>query len=389
MYVVVPGDLEIRTGGYGYDRRIVAGLRERGWAVDVLRLDDSFPAPTPAARDEAARVLAAIPDGALVLMDNLAFGALPDEVGREAVRLRVVALVHHPLAEETGIDPALASALETSARRAFAAARAVVVTSRSIAGRLAHYGVSADRITVVEPGTDPAPLARGSEGARLEAQAVKPAQAALKDCATSDHQPSALSPQRSDLELLCVATLTPRKGYELLIRALASIPRRNWRLTCAGSLDRDPPTVARVRAQLRDSALEDRVTLAGDLDARALAAQYGRADLFVLPTLFEGYGMAVAEALARGLPVVSTATGAIDCLVTGGVGVRSDSPAGIVVPPGDVRAFAQALACVLGDADLRARLTHGARIARRRLSRWDDACAKMATVLERAGAGGE
>ena len=221
---------------------------------------------------------------------------MPDEVEREAARLTIVALVHHPLAAETGLDPALAAALEISERRALAAVRSVVVTSRATAARLADYGVTADRIAVVEPGTDPAPLARGSQPA-------------------VSHE---LSPSlSSDVALLCVATLTPRKGYELLVERARAIPQRNWRLTCAGSLDRDPATVARVRAQLRDAGLEDRVSLVGDLDAAALAAQYDRADLFVLPTLYEGYGMAVAEALARGLPVVSTATGAIADLVLG------------------------------------------------------------------------
>jgi glycosyltransferase involved in cell wall biosynthesis len=406
LYVVIPGDLATRTGGYGYDRRIIAGLRARGWAVDVLGLDDSFPAPTPAARAQAARVLAAIPDAALVLVDGLALGALPDEVEREAGRLRIVALVHHPLAAETGIDPALAAVLEISERRALAAARSVIVSSRATAATLAGYGVTADRVAVVEPGSDPAPIARGSGGAGpLAAEAVRPAMAALKGFATSDHQPSAIahepsaippsiagpsgelrrgSPQRdardggshqpSDVALLCVATLTPRKGYELLVRALAAIPHRNWRLTCAGSLDRDAPTVARVRELIRDSGLEDRVSLAGDMDAAALAVEYDRADLFVLPTLYEGYGMAVAEALARGLPVVSTATGAIEDLVRDG---------GIVVPPGDLAAFTAALSGVIGDARLRARLAEGARRVRERLPTWDTAAASMAQALER------
>src|SRR6202011_3648696 len=112
--------------------------------------------------------------------------------------------------------------------------------------------------------------------------------------------------------------------------------------TCAGGLDRDPATTSRIRALVRELALDDRVALAGDMDADQLAIEYDRADLFVLPTLYEGYGMAVAEALARGLPVISTATGAIPELV----GAR----AGIVVPPGDLTAFSAALSCVLGDA---------------------------------------
>ncbi len=150
-----------------------------------------------------------------MLVDGLALGALPDEAEREASRLTIVALVHHPLAAETGIDRALAAALEVSERRALAAVRSVVVTSHATAARLAGYGVTADRIAVVEPGTDPAPLARGSVAASV-GRAPAP------------------------VALLCVATLTPRKGYELLVRALATIPERHWRLTCAGSLDRDP-----------------------------------------------------------------------------------------------------------------------------------------------------
>jgi glycosyltransferase involved in cell wall biosynthesis len=303
-----------------------------------------------------------------VLVDGLALGALPDEVERVAPRLRIVALVHHPLADETGIEPALAATLEASERRALAFARAVMVTSRATAGRLAHFGVGRDRITVIEPGTDAAPLARSS------------------------HQ-SEICGLQSEISLLCVATVTPRKGYELLMSALAGVPHPNWRLTCAGSLDRDPATVVRVRAQLRETGLSDRVTFVGDLDATTLAAEYHRADLFVLPTLYEGYGMAVAEALARGLPVISTATGAIQDLVEGVVDhpvdtgtVRlqphRDRAAGIVVPPGDLPAFTDALSRAIGDRDLRLQLAAGARAVRGRLPTWESAAAAMARVLE-------
>jgi glycosyltransferase involved in cell wall biosynthesis len=325
LTVVVPGDLETRTGGYGYDRRIIAGLRALEWRVEVAQLADGFPFPSTAARADAERALAAIPAGRRVLVDGLALGALPDEAARHAARLAIVALVHHPLAAETGLDPAVAAALEESERRALASARSVVVTSRGTAAALARYGVAADRIGVVEPGTDPAPLARGSQ--------------------------SAIINQQSAISLLCVATLTPRKGHELLLRALASVPARDWRLTCAGGFDRDPATAERVRALVRELELEDHVML------------------------YEGYGMAVAEALARGLPVVSTATGAIAQLV--------GECAGIVVPPGDRIAFSAALARVLGDASLRDRLAAGARAVRDHLPTWDAAAAAMAQALER------
>jgi glycosyltransferase involved in cell wall biosynthesis len=312
-------------------------------------------------------VLADIPDGSPVLVDGLALGALPEEIGRAAARLKIVALVHHPLAAETGIAPALASALEASERRALAAVRFVVVTSRATAGRLADYDVSPHRIAVVEPGTDPAPLARGSA---LSSQLSAP----RRESSIIVDEPTAVSPPPFTVSLLCVATLTPRKGYELLLSALAAVPCRTWHLTCAGSLDRDADTVSRVRALLRQHGLEDRVSLVGDLDTAALAQQYDGADLFVLPTLYEGFGMAVAEALARGLPVVSTDTGAIRELV--------GEQAGIVVPPGDLPALTDALSRAIADAGLRARLAEAARHVRDRLATWDAAAAAMSRVLE-------
>lgn len=343
LVLLVPGRLETLSGGYGYDRRILAGLSDLGWSVAVRALDDSFPRPSPAALDHAARELAAIPDGGTVLIDGLALGAMPVEIEREQARLWLIALVHHPLAAETGIDHDTAVDLESSERRALAAVRLVVVTSGATAAALARYGVARDRIAVVEPGTDRAAPARGST--------------------------------EGPLHLLCVAALIPRKGHEILVRALGTIPERNWRLTCAGSVRRDPATVERLRKGVRAAGLEDRVLLVGELDETKLAACYDDADVFVLPTFYEGYGMAVAEALARALPVISTATGAIPDLVADG--------AGLLVRPGDSEALAAALSRVLGDAHLRAQLAEGAREARNRLPTWRDAAARMAEVLKR------
>lgn len=343
IVVIVPGSIESRTGGYEYDRRMIAGLRARGRIVDVRELNASFPHPTTAALTHAAGVLATIPDGTTVLIDGLAFGAMPDEAEREASRLRLVALVHLPLAADVGLDAETAARLESSERRSLKAAARVIVTGRTTADALAGYGVTRDRIAIVEPGTDAAPIARGSGDS-------------------------------STLHLVSVATINPGKGHDILLRALAKTAHRDWRLTCAGSLERHPPTVDRVRARLRALQLDDRVSLVGELDGVRLAALYDGADLFVLATLRESYGMAVAEALARGLPVVSTATGAISQLV--------GSDAGIVVPPGDVDALADALSLVLGDTRMRARLAEGARRVRPRLPAWEDATQKMADVLK-------
>jgi len=340
LVLVVPGRLQTRTGGYGYDGRIVAGLRAAGWSVSVAELDPGFPRPTPAALEHAARTLAAIPDDTVVLVDGLALGAMPIEAEHHSRRLRLVAIVHHPLALETGLDPVTAARLEASERRALAAVRRVVVTSGATARTLAGYGVAAARIAVVEPGTDAAPLARGSGG--------------------------------STLQLLAVASIVPRKGHEILVRALAALRDARWRLACAGSLERDPATVERVRALVSDRRLDDRVSFVGELDEVGLNEYYDAADLFVLPTLYEGYGMAVAEAVARGLPVVATATGAIGEFAQG---------AGLFAPPGDEDAFAKLLSRALLDARLRAELAEGARRARERLQSWDEASRRMAEVV--------
>ena len=345
---VVPGRIDTRTGGYIYDHRMTEGLRQQGWSVDVRELDGTFPYPTRAALEHATGVLAAVRDGAIVLVDGLALGAMPDLVEHEARRLCIVALVHLPLAADVGIDSEAAARLEAGERRALAASMLVIVTGKATLPLLAKYDLPRDRVIVVEPGTDRAPLARGSGG--------------------------------EVLQLLTVATLNPGKGHEILVRALAEVPQRNWHLTCAGSIKRHRATVYQLRAAVSRLSLEDRVAILGEVDALTLDDYYDSADLFVLATLQETYGMAVAEALARGLPVVSTATGAIPDLV--------GDDAGLLVPPGNMRALAEALTRVLGDAGLRVRLAEGARRVRERLPSWEHAFVNMNAALARVSIDG-
>jgi len=347
VVLLLPGDINQRTGGYGYDREIMAGLQRLGWNVSLRVLDDSFPFPCGAARDEAVQTLAALPDGALVLADGLAFGAMADEAEREAARLRLVALVHHPLALESGLDSTAAAALLESERRALRTVRGVIVTSPATIRSLEAYGVPANRIAVVPPGTAVAPLARGSRG-------LHPARGGMP------------------LELLSVASLTRRKGYDLLFNALARLPHLDWHLTAAGSPDLDPRTAKALAQQVFEAGLSSRVTFVGELDEHRLGAAYDRADVFVLATRHEGYGMAVAEALARGIPIVSTATGAIPDLV--------DDDSGVIVPIDDVEALTAGLETVMND-DARARLAEGARRRRGTLPTWADSVRQMVAAL--------
>jgi glycosyltransferase involved in cell wall biosynthesis len=339
---LVPGDLQSATGGYGYDRRIIAGLQQLGWRVNVGMLDGSFPFPTASARGQAEAVFSRVPDEALVMVDGLAFGAMPEVAARHAERLRLVALVHHPLALETGLSREAASLLEESERASLRSARHVVVTSEATATALGRYDVERSRVSVIVPGTEEAPLAGGSTDGVVR--------------------------------MLCVATLTARKGHDLLIEALAGLASFPWTLACVGSLTRGADTVAALRRQIDRVALNEKVALVGELTGDALEAAYQAADLFVLPTRYEGYGMVVAEALARGIPVVSTRTGAIPELV--------GASAGLLVPPNDGLALRDALARVLQDRALLASLRAGARQTRATLPRWQDSCAQIARVLE-------
>lgn len=363
LHLVVPGPLDQRTGGYLYDARMAEGLRRRGWRVTVHSLRGRFPDADEAARTSMTAALAGMPDGATVLVDGLALGGLPEPVAAERRRLRILALVHHPLSEETGHPPEVRERLAGSERRALAATDGVVVTSRFTARGLPRFGVDAGRVRVVEPGTDPAP--RESAG------------------------PPAGSPPR----LLSVGAVVPRKGHDVLVRALARIAHLPWECDCAGSLERDPGHAARVLADVESRGLADRVRFAGECDEAMLAALYAQSALFVLASHYEGYGMVLAEALAHGLPIVSTTGGAIPETVP--------AAAAVLVPPGDDAALAAALAPLLArpgmdgaspsganpsgagrsGAERRAVLAAAARRHAEALPGWDEAAASFAEAL--------
>ncbi|MCR9219035.1 MAG: glycosyltransferase family 4 protein [Alphaproteobacteria bacterium] len=341
LHVLVPGRLDRRTGGSIYDRRMVEGLRAAGRSVTVRELPGDWPAPDDAAQAAYEAALAAAPDGALVVVDGLVFGAAPDIAARHAERLTLIALVHHPLCDEEGVSPDAAERLFESERAALAEAAAVIATSPFTARRLGAFGLEPAAVWVAAPGVDPAPLASGGRG--------------------------------SGVRLLCAATLIPRKGHADLLRALARLADLDWRLDCVGAADLHPPTAEAVRRLTEELGLSERVAWRGEVDEAGLAAAYDAADLFVLPSRYEGYGMVVTEALARGLPVVTTTGGALaDTL---------PPEAGLAVPPGDVAALADALRRAVGDRALRAELAAGARWARDALSPWPAQAARFAGVL--------
>jgi glycosyltransferase involved in cell wall biosynthesis len=337
----VPGRLDTPTGGYGYDRQLIAALCARGCDVRHLSLPGAWPRPTPGHRAATSAALAGLPDGDLVLIDGLAFGAMPAEAVAEAGRLRLVALVHHPLGDESGLAPAERDRLLASETGALGQARAIVCTSPATARRLANLGVPSERITVAPPGTDPGSRSPGAGDPPL---------------------------------ILSIGSLIPRKRHDVLIAALASLRDRRWHARILGSPALDPATAAALSAQIDASGLASRITLAGAVpDPRADLAT---ADLFALASEYEGYGMAFAEALSQGLPVVACRSGAIADLVP--------EAAGALVAPGDPDAFAAALAALLDDAARRRACAEAAWRAGQRLPTWGETAAQVAAALQRA-----
>jgi glycosyltransferase involved in cell wall biosynthesis len=331
----VPGDLHTRTGGYGYDRRLIEGLRDQGLPICHLRWPAGFPYPTSAELAVVAASLAARPDGGIVIIDGLAFGAMPALAAAEGQRLRLIALVHHPLA----LEPMAPEAFIASEREALRHTRAVIATSGQTAETLRNvYGVSVDRLVVAPPGTN-----------RV--------------------LPAAL--QGNPPHILSLGSVTPRKGHATLVSALAATRDLAWRCTIAGSLDRAPETVAALRAQIAAASLQARITLAGEVEDVALL--YADADLFVLASLHEGYGMAFAEALAHGLPIIGTTAGAIPSVVP--------AEAGALVPPEDPVALAAALRRLLSVPAARVAAAAAARRAAATLPSWDRTTNTVAELL--------
>jgi glycosyltransferase involved in cell wall biosynthesis len=341
----IPGDLDTPTGGYAYDKRMVAELSALGWRIDVMNLGEGFPYPDEDTKRAAETMLAGVPAGRPIVIDGLAFGVLPQIAARLRETHPLIALVHHPLALEAGVAPAGAVMLRESERAALACTRAVIanspVTARTLA---ADYGVMPDRITVAPPGTD--------RPVRVERRA----------------QPAA------PVELLSVGALVPRKGYDVLIDALSALGDLHWRLTIAGDCGRSPETAERLKSDISRRALSEKITVEDSVTPARLAALYEQADLFVLASRYEGFGMAYAEAIAYGLPIVGTTAGAIPDTVP--------PDAGILVRPDDAAGLAAVLSRLINTPEDRVRLAAGSRAAAERLPTWRGSAQLFAAAIE-------
>jgi len=332
------------SGGNAYDRQVCRGLTALGWEVHEHGVPGAWPRPGAAGHAALARTLRRVPDGAVVLLDGLIASAAPEELVPQADRLRQVVLVHMPLGHRPpGPD---ATAVRAREGEVLAVAAAVVTTSAWTKRRLGElYGLAGDRVHVAEPGVEAAGLAPGT-----------PAGDAL----------------------LCVAAVTRDKGHDVLLDALTATTDLSWHCACVGSLDRDPAFADSVRRRAQDGGLGDRVRFAGPRTGPDLDRAYADADLLVLASQAETYGMVVTEALARGVPVLAAEVGG----VTEALGrARDGTRPGMLVPPGDPTALGAALRAWLGDAELRGHLRRAARDRRASLRRWPATTSVVSGVL--------
>jgi glycosyltransferase involved in cell wall biosynthesis len=346
VHVVVPegiDDIARPSGGNTYDRRVCTGLADLGWTVH----EHHAPGPWPWAEPESLTILAkhlrSLPDAAVVLVDGLIASAAPDILVPAAGRLRLVVLVHMPLGQLPEPDGRRAMPGE---RAVLAAASAVISTSDwTRQWLLDSYHLRPQHISAVLPGVDPAPLVEGTA---------------------------------SGYRLLCVAAVLPQKGQDILVEALSQLGTLAWQCTLAGTTERDPSFVSEIRALLHKRSLASRVALTGALEPHSLDHAYANADLLILPSRAETFGMVVTEALAHGLPVIASDVGGVaEAMGRTAAGPRP----GLLVPDGDADALALALRSWLTSASVRHDLRAAARARRTDLAHWTSTVEGVARAL--------
>jgi glycosyltransferase involved in cell wall biosynthesis len=330
---ITVGDTGRKTGGYLYNARVISGLRQRGLEIEEVVAGEASPEEQ---RTAASRFGSTFDPSRFdtIVVDALARIAVAPHLDRWLSWLPVVALVHELPSVASGMSGSETGARERDYENLLLRADLLVAVSDHGRNVLQSRGVFPGRIHVVPPGFD---------GVR-----------------TGDG-----SPARGDgpVRALSVAQWIPRKGILTLVEAWTLGERKGAVLELIGETDADPDYTLLVRAAI-DAAPRDTIVVSGCVDDASLGASYAAADLFVLPSRYEGYGIVYAEALAFGLPIVACDAGPVPDIV--------GREAAILVKPDDKEALCAALDLLLGDPTLRAKMSATASHRASRLPRWED-----------------
>ncbi|HEV8078161.1 MAG TPA: glycosyltransferase, partial [Marinobacter sp.] len=349
LIFVVPGDPQQNTGGYRYVRELVAALNQAGTHARVTGLPGQFPQPDAVALSAMKELLAGMAEQSWLVLDGLAMSAMPEILEAQRSRLNLVALIHHPLADETGLSPQQQAWFFGAEKRALAAVPHVVTTSQFTAARLRDFAVAPERIHIAEPGVKKSASGAPERSAHSTAEDAQP------------------------IRLLCVAHLSPRKAQHQLVEALSGLQELPWQCVLVGACDRDLHYAEQVRQQIQQAGLCSRITLTGEVGGDALAALYSQADVFVLPSLYEGYGMVIDEALSVGLPVISSNGGALVH--------TADRPGVAMYNAGDVAALRECLAQWITNLDVLTQARLSAEYESQRVRTWADTAADFTAAL--------
>ncbi len=339
---ITVGDTGRKTGGYLYDGRVISGLRQRGLVIEEVVAGGA----SPDEQRKASPRLGSTFDPSrfdTIVVDALARIAVAPHLDRWQTFRPVVALVHElPSVAGGGSGPETVARERDHEEPLLRMNRLVAVSDH---GRnvLLDRGVSPGRIHVVPPGFDRVPVGDGTPARR-----------------------------EGPVRALCVAQWIPRKGILTLVEAWTLHERRGAVLELIGETNADPDYTARVRAAI-DAAPRASIVESGCVDEASLGASYAKADLFVLPSRYEGYGIVYAEALAFGLPIIACDAGPVPELV--------GREAGVLIRPNDRDDLSSALDLLLRDSELRTKMSDAANRRASHLPCWEDTVAGFEDVL--------
>ncbi len=340
---VIPGDINLPTGGYRYDREIINAWKTTGVDIKLISINGNYPFPSEAEKQDAIAQVDTFPKADIAVVDGLLGGISPGFLQKLCKIMPVVALIHHPLCLENGLDEATAQSLKQSEKQGLEFISNIITTSPTTSKTVAElFGFNTDKIHTVLPGVDRSATSTGNDDRTIN--------------------------------LLCVGSVIKRKGHKDLLLALSKLTHLDWRLDCIGSTNFDKILFDELQMIIKQEKLTGKIKFHGGVTEEALEKACSKTDVFVLPSLFEGYGMAYAEAIVRGIPVIGTIAGAIPETVP--------ENCGILVKPSDVSSLANALETMISNETLRAQYKNNAIVEEPNFPTWKNSAKQFVEILK-------